>query len=106
MKLEWMSITKLTFFALALLGSDILIAICLYGFSKLGQLLRYARISTHRDGFVTRARELISTLLDRGFDRCFLIDQFFKFANANRTILLKYRLLHRKCIARLAWDVF
>ncbi|MCP3683120.1 MAG: hypothetical protein GY861_10555, partial [bacterium] len=44
-----------------------------------GQLLWYARISSHCKGFTAKARELFSTFENRGFGRKFLIDQFFIF---------------------------
>jgi len=72
----------------------------------LGQIIRYARISSDKILFISRCQELFGTYLSRGFPHLFLFDLFFKFAVAYRTLLLKFGFFDKAHICQLASQIF
>ncbi len=64
-----------------------------------GQLLRFARICSTLDAFVSRSRNLLMLHYDRKFAKVFLADVFLSFVSKNRALLLKFKILsHRDVI--------
>ncbi|MCP4653358.1 MAG: GIY-YIG nuclease family protein [Candidatus Omnitrophica bacterium] len=71
-----------------------------------GQLLRYLRISSSYNGFISKARELFQTFESRGFGRDFLIDQFLSFCKRNEVMFLKYHMISDKVTVHMTFSIF